>query len=257
MAHAMSYEQWVYTLASAASAGLRDPFPMAIPSAAIGMHSMMNVQGQRLVERMLSGIHLHGAGAGRHVLNKKFGPLLMPLATAGKKAREQIFGTPQPAAAGIGAVGGTSNAVRAGTKLAGGPAAPGVVAKKVIRDGGKKKTTPTATAAAPAATAPKISWTNHGHKHFPKKHLSWKETIKETRYGDAKYKPEVNIEKLERMAWEKGTPVTSKKPWKVFKADDIIGATDGIETPYMRIEMSANTIHGHPITLAEYKAYLK
>ncbi|MCK4651205.1 hypothetical protein KAT08_03480 [Candidatus Babeliales bacterium] len=59
------------------------------------------------------------------------------------------------------------------------------------------------------------------------------------------------------MAWEKGIPTTDGKTWKVFKADGIIGAKLGIETPYVRIEMSANTIHGHPITPAEYKALLK
>jgi len=114
------------------------------------------VHGQRLVERMLSGIHLHGAGAGRYVLNKKFGPLLMPLATAGKKACEKIFGTPQPAAAGIGTVGRAGAAVRVGTKVAGGggPAAPGTVAtkaKKVLRDAGKKKKAPAAEVAGSGA----------------------------------------------------------------------------------------------------------
>jgi hypothetical protein len=54
------------------------------------------------------------------------------------------------------------------------------------------------------------------------------------------------------MAWDNGTPVTSGKTWKVYKADHIVGAKQGIETPYIRVELSSNTIHGHPITPQEF-----
>lgn len=103
----------------------------------------------------------------------------------------------------------------------------------------------------------KISWTNHGFKHFPQKNLSWKQIIDNTKFSEAKYKPGINIEALERYAWEKGTPTTNNKPWKVIELDEIIGAKNGLETKYMRVECSANTIHGHPITFEEYKRYLK
>ncbi|MFA6066010.1 MAG: hypothetical protein WC707_02395 [Candidatus Babeliaceae bacterium] len=102
-----------------------------------------------------------------------------------------------------------------------------------------------------------IQWTNHKHKHSPQKNLNWKEIVQYTKYGDAKYKHEVNIEATERFAWEKGVTVNNGKTWKVMKFDHTIGAKNGIETPYMRVEISANTIHGHPITPAEYKDLTK
>ncbi|WCT56198.1 hypothetical protein PQ456_01330 [Paenibacillus kyungheensis] len=39
---------------------------------------------------------------------------------------------------------------------------------------------------------------------------------------------------------------------------DVIGASDGSGTKYMRVEMTnGDIIHGHPITEEEYKALLK
>lgn len=93
-----------------------------------------------------------------------------------------------------------------------------------------------------------IELTNHGYKHFPQKNLTWKKVIKSTKNGPAKYMPDINIEQLERMVWESGTPVTNGKTWKVMEFDNIIGASAGKETRFMRVEMSAGTIHGHPIT---------
>lgn len=37
----------------------------------------------------------------------------------------------------------------------------------------------------------------------------------------------------------------------------VLGATDGKETEYIRIENSANTIHGHPISQTEYIRLIK
>lgn len=102
-----------------------------------------------------------------------------------------------------------------------------------------------------------IKWTNHGYKHFPQKNMSWKDIIKSTKNGPAKYKPGIDIEALERMVWEKGTPVTNGKIRKYMEFDDIIGASAGAETKYMRVEMSGGTIHGHPITESEYKKLIK
>ena len=81
--------------------------------------------------------------------------------------------------------------------------------------------------------------------------------VKATKSIPAKYKHEINVKKFEQIAWEKGTQVTNGKTWKVFRADDIIGACNGVETPYVIIKMSANTIHGHPITFSEFKKYTK
>lgn len=48
-----------------------------------------------------------------------------------------------------------------------------------------------------------------------------------------------------------------RKNWRVKAYDYIIGATGGKETRYVRIENSANTIHGHPISESEYLKLIK
>ncbi|CDH01052.1 conserved hypothetical protein [Xenorhabdus bovienii str. feltiae Moldova] len=55
-------------------------------------------------------------------------------------------------------------------------------------------------------------WTNHGFKHFPQKNMSWKDIVKSTKSGSAKYTPEINIEALERSVYKTGQPVTNGKP---------------------------------------------
>ncbi len=98
-----------------------------------------------------------------------------------------------------------------------------------------------------------VEWTNHGFKHFPPKNKSWKSVVESTKNGPAKYIPGIDIESIEREAWRDGVPVSNGKPWKVKEYDFTIGAKEGVETKYIRVEKSANTIHGHPITPGEYK----
>jgi len=102
----------------------------------------------------------------------------------------------------------------------------------------------------------KAEWTNHGYKHFPPKNMSWKDIVSTTKNGAAKYMHGINVEKLERLAWERGQWSRNGKPWKVMKFESIIGAKNGVETNCIRVEFSANTIHGHPITICEYEKLL-
>lgn len=102
-----------------------------------------------------------------------------------------------------------------------------------------------------------VEWTNHGYKHFPQKNMTWGEIVKSTKNGPAKYKNGIEIEPIERQIWAEGIPVTNGKPWKVQEFDYTIGASNGKETSYMRVEESAGVIHGHPITKEEYKKLLK
>ncbi len=103
-----------------------------------------------------------------------------------------------------------------------------------------------------------LEWASgHYHKHKPPPNVEWKNLIESTTHHNALYKPGINIERLERHAWEYGQEVANGKNWKVFKSDEIIGAKWGKETQYMRIECSGNAIHGHPILEAEYLKYLK
>lgn len=133
-----------------------------------------------------------------------------------------------------------------------------MAANQAQKAGAKVESTTTTTIETkPSKQAGKIEWTNHGFKHVPPKNLSWKEIVKSTKIGNAKYHPSIDIEKLERFAWENGMMCTNDKPWKVMKFDYVVGAKNGLETCYVRIECSANTIHGHPITTAEYALLLK
>ncbi len=104
--------------------------------------------------------------------------------------------------------------------------------------------------------ASKVEWAQDYPKHRPQPRLSWKEIVESTRHGNARYKPGVNIEQLERLGWEQGISVKDGR-WKVMDWGKIIGAKNGIETQYSRIEMTTNTIHGHPIPYQEYKNLLK
>lgn len=51
--------------------------------------------------------------------------------------------------------------------------------------------------------------------------------------------------------------VSNGKPWKVIDMGKTIGANDGKETRFMRVELSANTIHGHPISEDAFKKLTK
>jgi hypothetical protein len=42
-----------------------------------------------------------------------------------------------------------------------------------------------------------------------------------------------------------------------MKFDHVIGAYNGVETKYMVVKLSVGEIHGHPISEALYKQYLK
>ncbi len=102
-----------------------------------------------------------------------------------------------------------------------------------------------------------VSWTNHGNKHVVDSAVPWKEVVKSTADGGAKYLPGTNVEALERSVWESGKAVTNGKNWKVAEFSHTIGASDGKEVRWMRVECSGRTIHGHPITQDEYRKLTK
>jgi RHS repeat-associated protein len=102
-----------------------------------------------------------------------------------------------------------------------------------------------------------VGWTSHGGKHIASKKAPWKTVVETTKNGPAKYIPGTDIESLERMVWHNGSPVTNGRTWKVMEFDRVIGASEGIESKWIRVEMSANTIHGHPISLNEFKKLTK
>ena len=106
-------------------------------------------------------------------------------------------------------------------------------------------------------TINEIKWTHHWYKHFPKKWISNKDVIKLTKYGDAKYFNGIDIKKIQLEWWEKWTPISSWRSWKVMEYEYPIWAKKWQESKWQRVEESAWVIHGHPITEQEYNNYLK
>ena len=96
-------------------------------------------------------------------------------------------------------------------------------------------------------------WTPHGCKHFASSTHPWVELVRSTTRGPAKYLPSIDVEALERDVWQNGIPTTNGRPWKVMAFNEIIGASSGGESRWVRVELSANTIHGHPITQQQYE----
>ena len=135
----------------------------------------------------------------------------------------------------------------------------------LAKKNGQKKAIPTDCKCEeidPCAENQNVSWSNHGNKHVPSSSLEWKKIVKDTGGGKAaKYKHGINIEALEKQAWEHGikvsTPAGKNVVYKIFQVDHIIGASDGKETNMMRVECSQGVIHGHPITPANFQKLLK
>ena len=101
-----------------------------------------------------------------------------------------------------------------------------------------------------------IKWIDYKIHRAPKKG-DWSKIIKSTKGGPAKYLPETDIQAFELNAWEKGISVTNGKTWKVMAFDEVIGASDGLPSKWVRVEETAGYIHGHPITIEEYTALIK
>lgn len=100
-------------------------------------------------------------------------------------------------------------------------------------------------------------WVNYGFKHVAPKGLSWRQVVQSTKNGPAKYVRGLNIEELERKVLNEGTQVEGKN-WKVLKHDSIIGAKDGVQTQYSRVEITPDgSFHGSPITETEYNKLTK
>ena len=109
--------------------------------------------------------------------------------------------------------------------------------------------------AADAANA--VKWSSYGGKHVAPSNIPWKAIIEGTTSGAAKYKPGINIEKLERDVWAVGVPASNGKPWKVAEFTGEIGASGGKSSSWVRVEESGGVIHGHPITQQEFQKLTK
>ena len=98
----------------------------------------------------------------------------------------------------------------------------------------------------------------YGYKHVAPKNVQWDSVVESTRNGPAKFVHGTNVNDLTNQAWTKGHSVTNGKDWKVYKSDSVVGAKNGQETTYMRVERSPDgQLHGHPITSQEAARLLK
>jgi hypothetical protein len=96
-------------------------------------------------------------------------------------------------------------------------------------------------------------WSEYGRKHVASAKVPWAETVESTKSGPAKYLPGTDVEALERQVWREGTAVTTGKTWKVMEMPRDVGASGGKLSRWVRVEESAGTIHGHPITEVEFR----
>jgi RHS repeat-associated protein len=114
-------------------------------------------------------------------------------------------------------------------------------------------------------TAAEMKVNPYDNKHVAPADVPWKKVVKQTgeSKGKAKFKHDVNIDKVTREGWDNGTAVNAGggRDWRIFDAKDIVGAKYGKETQYMRVERTYTsdgyTLHAHPITENEYKALMK
>ncbi|WP_269632539.1 RHS repeat domain-containing protein [Pelomonas sp. BJYL3] len=137
---------------------------------------------------------------------------------------------------------GRGDAVSAGVELAG-----------VLPFG--KILSPVARELSAAARA--VDWTAHGGKHVAGSRMPWSKVVESTISGPAKYLHGTNVESLERYVWEHGTQATNGRTWKVMAFGEEIGASNGKPSRWIRVEESGGTIHGHPISEAEFKKLTK
>ncbi|HHQ6551869.1 TPA: S-type pyocin domain-containing protein [Serratia fonticola] len=98
----------------------------------------------------------------------------------------------------------------------------------------------------------------HNHKHYPPKGVPWKDIVRTTaNKGKAKFKPDVNIPRIDIDVWSTGQTTKTHPDWKVKQYDHIIGAYDGKETQWVVVKESQGVIHSHPISEQKVKELMK
>jgi hypothetical protein len=104
------------------------------------------------------------------------------------------------------------------------------------------------------------NWTSHGRpgpKHQAQKNQDWKRVRQNTQSGPAKYKHDVDREYIERHVWKNGYSTTTTNSPTVMEFDRIIGASNGKDSRWVRVEISSNTIHGRPISKRDFDRAIK
>jgi RHS repeat-associated protein len=106
-----------------------------------------------------------------------------------------------------------------------------------------------------------VKWLDHAHKHMASSNLPWKDVVKGTKHGNAKYIQNLNsndIRELETKVWKEGIKIEQNgKSYSIMKFDDVVGASSGKETHYVQVEYSGGFIHGRPIDESRYNELIK
>lgn len=98
---------------------------------------------------------------------------------------------------------------------------------------------------------PEVS--DYGFKHASPKNVPWKKVVSGTKNGPAKFSPGIDIKSTTQSAWKDGIKVNNGKNWKVYDNVGMVGAKNGKETNYMRVEQAPDgQVHGHPISKEEF-----
>ncbi len=101
---------------------------------------------------------------------------------------------------------------------------------------------------------------SHG-RHLADKNKKWNKVAADIKSTPAKFNPKYDADNLTITAWNKGKEVTNGKDWKVYEFDFDIGANNGKETRYIRVEMTVigNTevLHAHPISKESFNKLIK
>ncbi len=96
-------------------------------------------------------------------------------------------------------------------------------------------------------------------KHRSPGGWSRERTIAATSDGrDSRYFADVDVEAIERVAAQSGAPVPSPKPattYKVCEFAEIVGASEGLPSRWLRVESTNGVFHGHPISRRVYSAW--
>ena len=99
-----------------------------------------------------------------------------------------------------------------------------------------------------------VKWKDYS-KHKPERNKPWEEIVEGTKNGgEAKYHPDIDIEKLEKEVWTNGIEVSSNNNTriKIQRINHVVGASNGKETNFIQVKYSNGEIHGQPITEQEF-----
>lgn len=103
-------------------------------------------------------------------------------------------------------------------------------------------------------------WIPYG-KHLPPRSWTREDCVGASAEGGiSRYFPGIDVQVLEQEAARHGTCIPSGKPatsYKLMAFPDMIGASDGLPSCWMRVESTNGDFHGHPISRRVFDRLMK